>query len=83
MKQIDPDHPIWEVDFSLPDIEWQQKDDYVQEGLEMTNLRHELFCPVQEDYLKWLDAWASRKGLCPRCEGFSWHPQKRTKNKIF
>ena len=47
MKQIDPDHPIWEVDFSLPDIEWQQKDDYVQEGLEMTNLRHELFCPVQ------------------------------------
>ena len=60
MKQIDPDHPIWEVDFSLPDIEWQQKDDYVQEGLEMTNLRHELFCPVQEDYLKWLDAWKTQ-----------------------
>lgn len=57
MKQIHPAYPIWEVEFDLPDVEWQQREGFHQKGT--VNLRYSLGAELNERH-KFLAAWKSQ-----------------------
>lgn len=58
MKQIHPAFPIWEVEFDLPDVDWQVREGFHQVGT--VNLRYLLGFEHLEQKHKFLASWKAQ-----------------------